>query len=114
MNRTYIDYIADINDAIEKIELFIAGMNYDEFVRDGKTSYAVIRALEIIGEATKKLPNDFKTKHNQLPWAEMTGMRNKLIHEYFGVDVRVLWKTITEDIPSIAPTIKEIVKQFKP
>ena len=114
MNRTYIDYIADIYDAIEKIEQFIAGMDYDAFVRDGKTTYAVIRALEIIGEATKKLPDEFKTKHKQIPWTEMTGMRNKLIHEYFGVDVRVLWKTNTEDIPSIAPTMKEIAKQIKP
>ena len=112
MNRTYQDYLNDINDSIEKINQFVGDMDYDTFVRDGKTTYAVIRALEIIGEATKKLPDDFKAKHNKLPWTEMSGMRNKLIHEYFGVDVRVVWKTITEDIPAIAPIIKEISKQF--
>jgi uncharacterized protein with HEPN domain len=109
MTRDFRDYVSDIDKAIVNIETFIAGMTYEEFVRDEKTIWAVIRGFEVIGEAVKSLPEEMKTKHQNIPWKEMAAMRNKLIHEYFGVDVRVLWKTAKEDIPSVKPSIEEIL-----
>ena len=110
MNRDFRDYLSDILKSIENIETFTNGMSYDEFVRDEKTVWAVIRGIEIIGEAVSKLPDEMKEKHAHIPWREIRAMRNKLIHEYFGVNVRVLWVTIREDIPSVKPHFIELAK----
>ena len=108
MTRDFRDYLSDILKSIENIEAFTNGMSYDEFVRDEKTVWAVIRGIEIIGEAVSKLPDEMKEKHIHIPWREIRAMRNKLIHEYFGVNVRVLWITIQEDIPSVKPHFIEL------
>jgi len=110
MTRDSRDYISDILKSIENIEAFTKGMTYDEFVRDEKTVWAVIRGIEIIGEAVSQLPDEVKEKHMQIPWREIKAMRNKLIHEYFGVNVRVLWVTIQEDIPSVKPHFVDVLK----
>ena len=110
MNRDFRDYLSDILKSIENIEAFTNGMSYDEFVRDEKTVWAVIRGIEIIGEAVSKLPDEMKEKHEHIPWREIRAMRNKLIHEYFGVNVRVLCVTIQEDIPSVKPHFIELEK----
>ncbi|TAL57908.1 MAG: DUF86 domain-containing protein [Bacteroidetes bacterium] len=110
MTRDFRDYLADIAKCIESIESFTIGMTYDEFVRDEKTVWAVIRGLEIIGEAVSQLPDELKEKHPHIPWRDIRGMRNKLIHEYFGVNVRVLWVTIQEKIPAIKPHFIELSK----
>ena len=85
-DRIYQDYVEDILDSIEKVSLFVDGMTYEQFVNDDKTSYAVIRALEFIGEATKHIPESIRTNYPLVPWREMAGIRDKLIHEYFGVN----------------------------
>jgi len=94
MIREYGDYIQDIMDSIDAIEEFVKDIEYDDFEDDKKTVFAVTRAIEIIGEATKKIPVSLRNKYPQIPWKDMAGMRDKLIHEYFGVDVDVLWKTV--------------------
>ncbi len=99
MKRTHEDYLKDILDAIASIEEFTYGMDFEDFSKDRKTQFAVIRALEIIGEAAKAIPEDFKKEHPEVPWKEMAKMRDKLIHAYFGVDLRVVWKTLKEDVP---------------
>ena len=96
--REHADYLNDIMDAIEKIGQFISGMNYEEFSRDDKTVYATIRALEIIGEAAKKIPNEVRDTYPDIPWREMTGMRDKLSHDYIGINLEVVWKTVSEDV----------------
>ena len=111
--RVYLDFLIDIFDSIEKIEQFIDNMEFDQFKRDDKTSYAVIRAFEIIGEAAKEIPEEIKEKYTDLPWKEMTGMRDKLIHVYFGVNLEVVWKTIQEDIPSLKQLIKKVIQEEK-
>ena len=103
MTRDFRDYLSDIVKAIESVESFTRGMSYDEFVRDEKTVWAVIRGIEIIGEAVTNLPDGLKEANSQIPWTEIRAMRNKLVHEYFGVNVRVLWVTVQEDLPSVKP-----------
>ena len=106
--RDYRDYLQDIVDSINDIESFTGDMDFDSFREDRKTIYAVIRCIEVLGEATKKIPKSIKDRYPSIPWQEMVGMRNKMIHEYFGVNVRILWETAREDIPSLKPLIQEI------
>lgn len=110
MKRVHEDYLNDIIEAIRLIEEFTENINFDEFIKDKKTQFAVIRALEIIGEAAKNIPNEAKSNHAKVPWSEMARMRDKLIHAYFGVDLRVVWKTIKEDIPLLKPLIEELIE----
>ncbi len=111
--RVYVDFLIDILDSIEKIEQFTKDIDYDQFETDDKTSYAVIRAFEIIGEAAKEIPDEIKDIYSNLPWKEMTGMRDKLIHVYFGVNKAVVWETIQKDIPALKPLIKKIIDEEK-
>ena len=113
MTREYKDYLSDIIDAIEKSESFVKGMSFERFEKDAKTSFAVIRAFEIIGEAVKKIPSQVRAQNKNIPWKEMSGMCDKLIHEYFGIKPRVVWKTIKEDLPIIKPLLKSILKELK-
>jgi len=104
-------YLKDILDAMESIELFVEGMEFEEFKADDKTSSAVIRKFEIIGEATKYLPNDIKKDNPNIPWREMAGMRDKLIHFYFGIKYELVWRTIKDVIPQIRPYLIEIYEK---
>jgi uncharacterized protein with HEPN domain len=112
-NRNYKDYIQDIIDSIIDIESFTEKIAFEDFEKDKKTINAVIRSLEIIGEATKKIPKMIRDKNPSIPWKKMTGMRDKLIHEYSGVDTEILWSTIKEDIPSLKPLVQELVKSLR-
>jgi len=111
--RDYRDYLQDILDSITDIENFIRGMSFEDFKRDRKTINAVVRSIEVIGEATKKIPKTLKDKHREVPWKKMSGMRDKLIHEYFGVDVEILWKTAKDDIPPLKQLVQNILKSLE-
>lgn len=111
-DREYADYLEDILDAISKIANFIEGMTFDQFSRDDKTAYAVIRALEIIGEATKHIPEQVRKSNPDISWREMAGIRDKLIHDYFGVNLEVVWKTATDDLPKLEPEIQLILSDI--
>jgi uncharacterized protein with HEPN domain len=99
--RTYTDYLRDILDAVEKAGEFTHGIEFDQFAADPRTHFAVVRALEIIGEAAKNVPITIREQHPDIPWSEMARMRDKLIHSYFGVDLRVVWRTVQEDLPPL-------------
>lgn len=109
MPRDYDDYLNDILDAISKIEAFTKDMTFEGFKEDDKTVFAVIRAMEIIGEATKHIPEDVRKKHPQVPWKAMAGMRDVLIHDYFGVNLETIWITAKEKIPSVDSSLKNML-----
>ena len=86
------------------------GMSFGDFIKDPVLVRAFIRSLEIIGEAVKNLPEEFKEKYPEVPWKEIAGMRDKLIHEYFGVNYEIIWKTIHKDVPELKIKIEEIMR----
>ena len=110
--RNYILYLTDILECLDAIESFVEGMSFEDFKQDDKTSSAVIRKFEIIGEATKQVPESIKQKYSAIPWKEMAGMRDKLIHFYFGVNYELLWQTTKNRIPQIKPVIRQILQDL--
>ncbi len=109
MKRDYSFFVKDILDAITKIEEFTNGMGPDEFASDDKTVSAVVRKIEIIGEAAKNMPEEITKRHNDVEWGKVAKMRDKLIHGYFETDSVVVWKTIREDLPVLKEKIKKII-----
>ncbi len=109
MSRTYLDLLADIRDSAAKAQAFVAGMDFAGFAADDKTVYAVVRALEIVGEAAKRIPDDIRNQAPTLPWRSMAGMRDKLIHDYVSVDVEIVWRTVVEDLPQLGTRIGELL-----
>lgn len=112
-NRIYLDYVRDINDSIRDIESFIKSMEFEEFKKDRKTINAVVRSIEVIGEASKKIPAAITTEYPGVPWKKMAGMRDKLIHEYFGIDLEILWTVAKRDIKGLKPEIRRILRDLK-
>lgn len=100
--------ISDIIEAIENALEYSSGMTFDQFVEDRKTIDAVIRNFIIIGEAASHLPEDFTEMHPDFPWREMRDMRNIVIHEYFGVDNRIVWATLQKNLPPLLPLLKHL------
>lgn len=111
-NRIYLDYIQDILDSIRDIESFVKGTRFEEFKKDRKTINAVVRSIEVIGEASKRIPATTQTEYPGIPWKKMAGMRDKLIHEYFGIDLEILWKVSTEELVRLRAEFKQVLRDL--
>ena len=107
--RDFKLYLYDIKEAIEKIEVYTKDLTSEEFTKDLKTVDAVTRNLEIIGEATRHIPKRIKGKYPDIDWKAIIGMRNILAHEYFGVRLGIIWKTVKEKLPDLRSKIEEIL-----
>ena len=105
-------YLQHILEAISDIEEFIENISKEEFHRDKEKQYAVLRALEIIEEATKNLSKDLRAKYPEIPWKDIAGMRDKLIHEYFGVKLELVWETVKDKLPKLKKQISKILDEI--
>lgn len=99
--RTYLDYLRDIVAYAEKAQSFVEGMDFRKFVANEEKVLAVIRALEVIGEAARQIPTSVRERYVEIPWQDMVAMRNVVIHGYFGVDIEVIWRTVRDDLPPL-------------
>lgn len=113
MNRNIVIYLQDILDNMENAEGFVQNMTLEEFGRDLKTSYAVVRCSEIIGEAAKNIPRPIRQQYPAIPWKERAGMRDKVIHFYFGVQPEKVWLVVKDHIPRLRPLVQKALQDFQ-
>jgi uncharacterized protein with HEPN domain len=109
-DRIYLGYLKDILTEIDRVSRFIRGMNYERFSRDEKTQYAVVRSIEIIGEASKNIPEDIRSRYPDIPWRDMATMRNLIVHQYANVNLNVVWQTATQDLPRLKGSVKQAIQ----
>jgi uncharacterized protein with HEPN domain len=105
--RSWEFRIDDIIEAIEKINRYTRGINFDEWQQDEKTVDAVVRNIEVIGEAASHLPIEIQEQYQDIPWNMMKGIRNVLAHEYFGIDLKIVWKTVKKDLPGLKKLLQK-------
>lgn len=106
-------YLQHIYDAICDIEKFMDNTDYDSFLKNREKQYAVLRALKITGEASKNISTSLKTKYPAIPWRKIAGLRDILIHQYFGVKMERVWEVTQKDIPELKPQIIAILKAIE-
>ena len=111
MKKEPLIFIEHILENIENIDNFSKEISKNDFFKDKLRQNAIIRAIEIIGEAVKNLPDSFKNKYPNISWKEIVGTRDKMIHNYFGIDLDTVWEIIKEDIPKLKKDIKQILKK---
>jgi uncharacterized protein with HEPN domain len=110
MSKRPIDLLLkDISGAIDRIEQYIKELSFDAFSEDQKSVDAVVRNLEIIGEATNRLPEQFKEKHSEIEWYKVVGLRHRIVHEYFGIDLELIWQILHKDLPELKRKIRHIM-----
>ena len=108
-NRTDKEFLYDIQEAVRRIQSYTHEMTYEEFLLDTRTQDAVIRNIEVIGEATKKLSAELRNRYSSIPWKEIAGTRDRLIHNYFGVDIEVVWKISIAELSDLTLQIAKIL-----
>ncbi len=112
-HRDWKHRVQDILNAINEIQAYTAGMDFDSFCRDIKTVKAVLYCFATIGEAARHIPSDVKEKYVDIPWREMGDFRNVVIHEYFGVDLDIVWRTVRYELPSLLTLIERLSKTLR-
>jgi uncharacterized protein with HEPN domain len=101
--------VADMLESIIKIEEYVSDMTERQFLDDGRTSDAVVRNLEIIGEAASRLPDVYRSSASQVPWQQVVGLRNRIVHEYFGIDLQLVWVIVHQDLPRLGKTLRGLL-----
>ncbi|OGO60177.1 MAG: hypothetical protein A2032_06040 [Chloroflexi bacterium RBG_19FT_COMBO_49_13] len=113
MSREFLDFVEDILDGMDKAETLLEGVSYSQFESDFRINFAVVRSLEIIGEAAKRVPDEVRQKYPDIPWKGMAGMRDRIIHGYDNVDLQIVWDVVMRDIPQIKPKIELILIELE-
>jgi uncharacterized protein with HEPN domain len=113
MTRDYTVYLSDIIENMDQAVSFIGEMSFEEFTADRKTVYAVVRCFEIIGEATKNIPADIQRRRPDIPWPDMARMRDKCIHAYWGVNYKIVWSAVKDELPVFQPKIQLFLADLK-
>ena len=111
MKRDPLVYLEDMIDAMEKAETALVEVDYDRFTNDFMINFVAVRALEIVGEAVKRLPMSFRDKYPAIPWKRMAGMRDRIIHGYDSIDLDIVWEVIKRDIPQLKPQLERILAE---
>ncbi len=111
MSHSPLEYLRHILDETEYIARRASGLSYDEFVADETLRRAFVRSLEIIGEAAKKVPDEFRQKHSIVEWRAIAGMRDRLIHGYFGVDYGIVWDVVVNKLPLLREAVERIIAE---
>jgi len=111
--RNYLFYLEDMYESMLRIQEYIEDLSFAEFRENSLVTDAVIRNLEIIGEASKNVPDSIKQKYPQLPWKQMYGLRNFVVHEYFGIDFENIWKIISDDLPQNTKDLEALIQAEK-
>jgi uncharacterized protein with HEPN domain len=110
--RNPADYIGDMLEASGQIAQFVKSTTFEEFSADRKTQFAVIRGREIIGEAIRNISPSLRQKYSKIPWREITGMRDRLIHDYIGMNVQIVWNAATKNLPAIEPELRRMLNEL--
>jgi uncharacterized protein with HEPN domain len=100
--------IEDMIEALRKIDLYTSGIDHDRFLKDEKTIDAVVRNLEVLGEAARLLPDDFIVQHPEIHWRQIAGLRNRIVHDYFGLDLEIIWQIIQKDLPLLKVGLEKL------
>lgn len=110
-SRDYKLFLQDILVSAREAQEFARGMTLSEFLADRKTQNAVVRSIEIIGEAVKNIPKQVQDRYPEIPWSDMARMRDKVAHGYWGIDYEIVWKVLVEELPSLIPKIELVLQQ---
>jgi uncharacterized protein with HEPN domain len=110
--RQIADFLKDMIDAIDLTQESTSGLTFNTFEDDQKTIFAVSRAVEIIGEASKQIPRELREQYSHIPWKDIARMRDKMIHHYFGVNLKILWNTVNNDLPLLKPQLLQMLKNL--
>jgi uncharacterized protein with HEPN domain len=111
-SRRNLDYLLDIQDAIERALEYTNGLTWDEYLHDNKTQDAVVRNLEVLGETTKNISDDLRIEYPAVPWRDMSGTRDRLVHHYFGISQEIVWQIVQKDLPGLKQQIANMISEI--
>jgi uncharacterized protein with HEPN domain len=112
-SRRNLDFLLDIQEAIDRAPEYTSGMTWEEYLNDRKTHDAVVRNLEILGEATKNISEDFRSQNLAVLWRDITGTRDRLFHHYFGVNQEIVWEIVQQDLPVLKEQIAKLIDKLR-